>query len=70
VVAVLDAEIVPMLERAPSSRPIAIFAEMQRRHPELTDGVRRTMEGRIRQWRAHNHLLCCIDDRPGAPRRL
>jgi transposase InsO family protein len=51
-IAIFDAEIVPMLEAAPALRPIAIFEEMQRRHPELPEGVRRTMERRIRQWRA------------------
>jgi transposase InsO family protein len=51
-IAIFDAEIVPMLEAAPGLRPIAIFEEMQRRHPELPEGVRRTMERRIRQWRA------------------
>src|ERR1700677_4261664 len=53
-IAIFDAEIVPMLEAAPELRPIAIFEEMQRRHPDLPDGVRRTMERRIRQWRALN----------------
>jgi transposase InsO family protein len=43
-----------MLEAAPDLRPIAIFEEMQRRHPEVPDAVRRTMERRIRQWRALN----------------
>ena len=51
-IAIFDAEIVPMLEAAPGLRPIAIFEEMQRRHPDLPEGVRRTMERRIRQWRA------------------
>src|ERR1700693_2432289 len=51
-VAIFDTEIVPMLEAAPGLRPIAIFEEMRRRHPELPDHVRRTMERRIRQWRA------------------
>ena len=51
-IAIFDAEIVPMLVAAPGLRPIAIFEEMQRRHPELPEGVRRTMERRIRQWRA------------------
>jgi transposase InsO family protein len=51
-VAIFDTEIVPMLEAAPGLRPIAIFEEMQRRHPQLPDCVRRTMERRIRQWRA------------------
>jgi hypothetical protein len=51
-VAIFDADVVPMLEAAPGLRPIAIFEEMQRRHPELPNGVRRTLERRIRQWRA------------------
>ena len=51
-VAVWDDEIVPMMKSAPGLRPIAIFGEMLRRHPELGEGVRRTMERRIRGWRA------------------
>jgi transposase InsO family protein len=51
-VTIFDSEVVPMLEAAPGLRPIAIFEEMRRRHPELPDHVRRTMERRIRQWRA------------------
>ena len=47
-----ETEIVPMLKAAPGLRPIAIFAEMVRRHPELGEGVRRTIERRIRSWRA------------------
>src|SRR5271156_1159786 len=43
-----------MLEAAPGLRAIAIFEEMQRRHPELPESVRRTLERRIRQWRALN----------------
>ena len=31
---------------------VAIFEEMQRRHPALPEGVRRTMERRVRGWRA------------------
>jgi len=53
-IAIFDAEIVPMLEAAPGMRAIAIFEEMQRRHPDLPERVRRTMERRIRQWRALN----------------
>lgn len=49
---VFDAEVVPMLEAAPGLRPIAVFEELLRRHPELGHGVRRTLERRIRQWRA------------------
>ena len=39
---IFDAEVVPMLEAAPGLRPVAIFEEMQRRHPELP------------RWRAPN----------------
>jgi len=53
-VAIFEAEIVPMLKAAPDLRPIAIFEEMLRRHPDLPEGVRRTMERRIHQWRALN----------------
>ena len=47
-----DTEVVPMLMAAPGLRAIAIFDEMQRRHPDLPDGARRTLERRIRSWRA------------------
>ena len=49
---IFDAEIVPMLKAAPGIRAIAIFDEMIRRHPELGAGIRRTLERRIRSWRA------------------
>jgi plasmid stability protein len=51
---IFDPEVVPMLQASPGLRPIAIFEEMQRRHPELPDCVRRTLERRIHQWRALN----------------
>ena len=50
--AIFDDEIVPLLRSAPGLRPIGIFEEMRRRHPDLDPGVRRTMERRIRAWRA------------------
>jgi len=46
------AEVVPMLIAAPGLRSVAIFEEMQRRHPDLSAGARRTLERRIRSWRA------------------
>jgi hypothetical protein len=49
---IFDTEIVPLLKAARSIRPVAIFEEMMRRHPELNEGVRRTLERRIRAWRA------------------
>jgi hypothetical protein len=47
-----ETEIVPMLKAAPGLRPIAIVEEMVRRHPQLGTGIRRTIERRIRSWRA------------------
>ena len=47
-----ETEVVPMLKAAPGLRPIAIFEELLRRHPELGAGRRRTLERRIRSWRA------------------
>jgi hypothetical protein len=49
---VFETEVVPMLKAAPGVRPVAIFEEMLRRHPELGAGIRRTLERRIRAWRA------------------
>jgi len=49
---IFDTEIVPLLKAAPGIRPIAIFEEMLRRHPELGAGIRRTIERRVRSWRA------------------
>jgi len=49
---VWESEIVPMLEAAPGLRAVAVFDEIRRRHPELSPGIRRTLERRIRTWRA------------------
>ena len=49
---IFDAEIVPLLQAAPGLRAVAIYEEMCRRHPDLDRGIRRTMERRIRTWRA------------------
>ena len=49
---IFDEEVVPLLKSAPRIRPVAVFHEIQRQHPELSDGVRRTLERRIRKWRA------------------
>jgi hypothetical protein len=47
-----DTEILAMLEAAPGLRPIAIYEELRRRHPEIDPGIRRTLERRIGAWRA------------------
>jgi hypothetical protein len=49
---IFETEIVPLLKAAPGLRPIGIFEEMKRRHPDLDPGIRRTLERRIRAWRA------------------
>jgi transposase InsO family protein len=49
---IFDAEVVPMLKAAPGLRAIGIFRELERRYPSLDPGVRRTLERRIRAWRA------------------
>jgi len=49
---VWDTEIVPILKAAPGLRAIAVLAEIRRRHPEIGTGIRRTLERRIRTWRA------------------
>ena len=51
---IFEAEVVPLLQAAPGIRPVAIFDELRRRHAELDPGVRRTLERRIRAWRALN----------------
>lgn len=51
---IFDAEVVPLLQAAPGIRPVAIFDELRRRHTEFAPGVRRTLERRIRAWRAVN----------------
>ena len=49
---VWESEVVPLLRAAPGLRPVAVFEEALRRHPGLGAGVRRTLERRIRSWRA------------------
>lgn len=51
---IFDEVVVPMLEAAPGLRPIAIFEELRRRHPDMAFGSRRNLERRIRDWRAMN----------------
>jgi hypothetical protein len=41
-----------MLKAAPGLRPIGVFEGLRRRHAALDSRVRRTLERRIRSWRA------------------
>lgn len=49
---VWEGEILPVLKAAPGIRAIAVLEEIRRRHPEIGPGVRRTLERRMRAWRA------------------
>ena len=49
---IFEEEIVPLLEESPGLRAVAVQEEMMRRHPELSPGVRRTIERRMRGWKA------------------
>lgn len=50
---VWSTEIVPMLEGAPSLMAVTVLEELQRRYPErFAHSVLRTLQRRVRQWRA------------------
>jgi hypothetical protein len=49
---IFEQEIVPLLEETPGLRAVALFEELMQRHPDLDRGVRRTLERRVRDWRA------------------
>ena len=49
---IFDEEVVPLLQQTPDLRAVTIFEELLRRHPELPPSVRRTLERRVRRWRA------------------
>jgi hypothetical protein len=51
---IFESEVVPMLEAAPALRAIGVLEEIRRRHPRLSLGIRRTLERRIRAWRAEH----------------
>ena len=48
-----DEEVVPMLRAAPGLRPISLFDELARRHPDrIGPSFRRTLERRVAEWKA------------------
>jgi transposase InsO family protein len=51
---VWESEIVPLLKKTPGLRTIAVFDEIIRRHSDLNRNVRRTLERRVRTWKALN----------------
>jgi len=52
---VWDGEIVPLLENAPALMAVTVLEELQRRHPgRFGESVLRTLQRRIRAWRAQH----------------
>ena len=51
---IFDTVVVPILQSSPGIRPVAVYEEVLRRHPELSPGIRRTLERRIRAWNAEH----------------
>src|SRR4029077_18560032 len=49
---VWDGEGVPIWKSASGLVAIALLAEIRRRHPQISAGIRRTLERRMRSWRA------------------
>ena len=49
---VFEKEVVPLLVECPALRAVTIFEELRRRDPQLPASVRRTLERRVRRWRA------------------
>jgi len=51
---VWEPELVPMLEAHPALKPITLLEYLQRQYPgQYSDSIRRTLERRIKQWRAN-----------------
>jgi hypothetical protein len=51
---IFETDVIPMLVAAPAIRPVTVFEELTRRYPQLPLGVRRTLERRVRAWRAQH----------------
>lgn len=51
---IFEEQAVPMLERSPKLRAVAVYEELLRLNPKLDPKVRRTVERRVRQWRAEH----------------
>ncbi len=49
---IFETEVVALLQSSPGLRPVAVFEELLRRHRDPGPGIRRTLERRIRAWRA------------------
>ena len=51
---IFDSQVAPILKNCPDIRSCAVFREIMRGNPRLDPGVRRTLERRIKAWRAEH----------------
>ena len=51
---IFEEQVVPMLEQCPNLRAVSVYEEIMRLNPQLEPGVRRTLERRVRDWRAQH----------------
>ncbi|MDZ7710836.1 MAG: IS21 family transposase [Roseovarius sp.] len=51
---IFDTEVVPLLQSSPGIRPVSVYEELLRRHPDLGTSIRRTLERRMRAWKAEH----------------
>ena len=68
-----ESDILPLLASRPGLRPVTLLDEMQLRHPDRDwDRLRRTLERRVRTWRAEHGPECEVifrqDHPPGRKR--
>lgn len=49
-----EQEVIPLLEECKDIQSVGVYHELLRRHPDLDPGIRRTLERRIREWRAEH----------------
>jgi hypothetical protein len=61
-------DILPLLAARPGLRPVTLLEEMQARHPDRDwDRLRRTLERRVRIWRAEHGPECEVIFRQDHP---
>ena len=63
-----ESDILPLLAARPGLRPVTLLEEMQARHPDRDwDRLRRTLERRVRAWRAEHGPDCEVIFRQDHP---
>ena len=51
---VFDAKIVQLFESAPEIRAVSVYQKQMDEHSDLLPGIHRTLERKIRDWKAEN----------------